>query len=190
MSRKEIWKPIPDYEEFYLISSKGKVKSLRTNKVLRESQTGSGYNHVTLCVNKIKKSYMTHRLVAQAFIPNPNKYPEINHKDENKLNNCVENLEWCTKSYNERHGTKRFRANLHRDNHLIALKGAQKHNYKEIARLRSVAVNQYSLDDKFIKQWGSMREIARELNLAVSGISLCCRGFYKNYKGFIWRIAI
>ena len=109
----EEWKSIPGYEGLYEVSSYGRVRSLeksyiRKNGVmdhkpeiiLRPKNNGTGYFTVCLYKNKIHKYYLIHRLVAQAFIPNPDNLSEVNHKDEDKSNNRVENLEWCTHQYN------------------------------------------------------------------------------------------
>jgi len=98
----EIWKPIP-FEECYFISNMGRVKSHKWNKevLVKYSQSEKGY----LQVNLNRKTYRVHRLVAMVFIPNPNNYAEVNHKDENKQNNNVENLEWCDRQYNMDYGT-------------------------------------------------------------------------------------
>lgn len=100
----EDWKDIKGYEGEYQISSCGRVRSLKTNRVLKLYE--GDYSRVCLCKNGVKKTWKVHRLVADAFIPNPDNLPEINHKDENKYNNCVENLEWCSKVYNNNYGTK------------------------------------------------------------------------------------
>ena len=101
----EIWKDIKGYEGLYQISNKGRVKSLnyrRTGKekILISSDDGKGYLCVKLCKNNKIKNHKIHRLVAQAFLPNPDNLPEVNHQDTNTSNNCVENLEWCTHAYN------------------------------------------------------------------------------------------
>ena len=101
----EEWKDIKGYEGKYQISNKGRVKSLnykRTGKekILKLSSDINGYKKITLCKNSKQKTYLIHKLVAEAFLPNPDNLPVVNHKDENKLNNNVENLEWCTQAYN------------------------------------------------------------------------------------------
>ena len=100
----EIWKDVKGYEGLYQVSNLGGIKSLgnsqnRKEKLLRTS-IRNGYCTTYLYKNNKKKSFLCHRLVAEAFIPNPDNLPQVNHKDENKLNNCVENLEWCTAKYN------------------------------------------------------------------------------------------
>lgn len=107
----EEWKSIPGYECLYEISSYGRVKSLERyrynngekqllkERILKPHNT-KGYFTVCLYKNKTHKLYLIHRLVAQAFIPNPDNLPQVNHKDEDKTNNRVNNLEWCTAKYN------------------------------------------------------------------------------------------
>lgn len=121
---KEIWKDINGYENLYQVSNLGRVKSL--NRVVNCAHNGKritrgkimaplkreqcGYLLVNLCKNGKPKTYYIHRLVAQAFIPNPVNLPQVNHKDENKGNNCVDNLEWCSAKYNINYGTGHQRA--------------------------------------------------------------------------------
>ena len=105
---KEIWLNIEGYSN-YMISNYGRVKSLnyrRTGKekILSLKKDKKGYYYITLSKDGIGRNYKIHRLVAQAFIPNPNNLPQVNHKDENPSNNCVENLEWCTNEYNLNYG--------------------------------------------------------------------------------------
>lgn len=99
---EEVWKVIDSYSD-YLISSFGRVKSLRTNIVLKQDIGIGGYKRVTLYSNTKPKHHLVHRLVAKSFIDNPNNLPEINHKDNNPGNNIVTNLEWCTSRYNSRY---------------------------------------------------------------------------------------
>lgn len=107
---KEIWKDIKGYENKYQISNLGRVKALdyrRTKKEkILDSRNNKGYKAIALWNNGKRRVFLIHRLVANAFIPNPNKFPQINHKDENKLNNSVDNLEWCTQFYNNIYGTR------------------------------------------------------------------------------------
>ena len=89
---KEIWKDIEGYEGLYQVSNFGRVKNIRRNKELYYIHTNKKYLCVRLCKNGKKKYYLVHRLVAETYIPNPNNYPIVNHKDENKLNNNLDNL--------------------------------------------------------------------------------------------------
>ncbi len=109
---EEIWKAVVGYEGLYEVSDNGKVKSLRKNHLMTPTIT-RGYAYLKLRDRQGNdKSFPVHRLVAIAFIPNPNDYKCVNHIDENKLNNNVDNLEWCTLSYNFNYGTARARQGL------------------------------------------------------------------------------
>lgn len=119
MSESETWRNVADFEGLYKISNKGNVHSVERvssqgNKcggfTLKPTIASGGYLQVKLYENGIRKHKYIHRIVAEAFIPNPNNYPEINHKDEDKTNNYVENLEWCTRKYNVNFGTAIERA--------------------------------------------------------------------------------
>lgn len=114
---KEIWKDIKGYEGLYQISNFGNVKSLarrvncgdnktrlKQERILKNTLDNHGYLTTSLCDNRKKEKYLIHRLVAEVFIPNPNNLPQVNHIDENKTNNNVENLEWCTQQYNSTYG--------------------------------------------------------------------------------------
>ena len=97
MATGETWKSIPGYEGLYEVSNTGKVRSLfRYKKILKPMLTNNGYFYYQLFKNKVGKNYYAHRLVAMAFIPNEAQKEFVNHKDENKTNNCVENLEWVS----------------------------------------------------------------------------------------------
>ena len=129
---KEIWKTIEENPN-YMVSNLGRVKSLKridSNKhpikerVLKSCKVDGGYLAVVLCENGKRKTFLVHRLVAQAFIPNPNNLPQVNHKDEDKTNNTVENLEYCDQFYNNIYGTRIQRTvdvliNHHRCNALV-----------------------------------------------------------------------
>lgn len=103
----EVWLPIKGFEDYTRISNFGRVWSIKTNKERAVFKSAGGYYHLDLFNDKKQhKNYTVHRLVAEAFIPNPNNLPYINHIDGNKLNNCVNNLEWCTPMHNARHAQK------------------------------------------------------------------------------------
>lgn len=102
---EEVWKPVKGYEGIYEVSSLGRVRKVATGLILHQSNCG-GYRHVSLK----GKSESVHRLVAKAFLPNPGMLPEINHRDEDKANNCVDNLEWCNHSYNIRYNDLQLRS--------------------------------------------------------------------------------
>lgn len=115
----EIWKDIPGYEGYYQVSNYGRVKSLPRwivysdgrkyfydGVLLKQKHDHGGYCGVELTTNSELETFKVHRLVAKMFIPNPDNLPEVNHKDENKDNNCVDNLEWCDNYYNNHYGTR------------------------------------------------------------------------------------
>lgn len=114
---KEIWKDIKGFEGLYQVSNLGNVKSFRQSSkygkpkefLLKPSVANTGYCQITLYGNGSRKKFLIHRLVAEAFLENPDNLPNVNHKDENRTNNHVENLEWCTTAYNNRYGTARIR---------------------------------------------------------------------------------
>lgn len=100
MILNENYKDIKDYEDLYEVSDTGLVRNKATGRILKLTRDKDGYLQVSLYKDGIRKTYRVHRLVAQAFIPNPNNYSEVNHIDENKTNNNVENVEWCSRQYN------------------------------------------------------------------------------------------
>lgn len=124
----EEWRDIIGYDGLYQVSNLGRIKRLsRTivsnnrsqfsvkEKILKLGTHKRGYKTIMLHKNKKHKLWLVHRLVALNFIPNPNNLPQINHKDEDKTNNCVENLEWCTNEYNAHYGTRIYRCNCLRN---------------------------------------------------------------------------
>lgn len=162
----EQWKPIimNGITFNYLISNFGNVWSPRSNMFLKQSLS-SGYNHVTLRNDRNISKFSIHRLVATMFIDNPNSLEYVNHKNGNKLDNRVENLEWLSPSENKRHGSNVLKAN-----------GPK------------VGVDQYSLDGStFIAHYDSIAEASRQTWTSNTGITSVCRGKYKSSGGFIWR---
>jgi hypothetical protein len=176
---EEIWKDIEGYEGKYQVSNLGNVRSLdyRNTKMIGNlcPKLRSNYLFVHLRNHGIGKCPMVHRLVAKAFIPNPNNYPEVNHKDEDKHNNRADNLEWCTLKYNRNYGTTKIRA----------IETKNKRNRKNAEK----KVLQYDLDGNFIRSYKSSVEVARLLRILSSNVRSACRGLLKTYKGFIWKYA-
>lgn len=169
---EEEWRDIKGYEGYYQVSNMGRVKRLKITgkdgRTYRERILIPVYNtrylNVSLCKNGIIKQYRVHRLVCTAFLENPNNYPCINHKDENRLNNNADNLEWCTVKYNNSYGT----------------------NIMRRAKARSRAVVQMDLDGKVIKRWDSLKEAKKSLNIKGTGITAACRGRQHTSGGYRW----
>ena len=137
----EEWRDIKGYEGKYKISSYGKVKSLKykDEKILRPSYDKDGYKQVILYNDGKGKKWFIHRLVAIHFLPNPNNLPQVNHKDEDKANNAVENLEWCTCKYNINHGTaKNKRAKSQGKQVLCITTGETFYSIREAGRYYSI----------------------------------------------------
>ena len=159
----EIWRDIDGYEGLYQISNKGRVKSLYngSERLLKSYDNGDGYLKVQLYKNTAAQHRLVHRLVAEAFIPNSQNKPQVNHKDENKKNNCVENLEWIACIDNCNYGTRNERI--------------------------SRKILQYSKSGEFIREWQSAAEVERVLGIDNSNITKCCKGKRKYAGSFIWR---
>ena len=155
-------KDIKDYEGLYAITRDGNVWSYKSNKFLKH-KLARGYHQVILCKEGKGKTYYIHRLVAKVFIPNPDNLPQVNHKDEDKSNNCVENLEWCDVKYNINYGTRTKRA----------------------AKKQSIPVYCEELNRTF----NSQVEAAKELGLNRCNIVSCCKGKRKTTGGYHWRYA-
>lgn len=162
----EIWKTIEGFEN-YEVSNLGNVRNIKKNRQLKKQL--NRYYHVSLydSSKKISKK-LIHRLVAEAFIPNPDNLPVVNHLDENKLNNSVENLEWSTIKNNVIYSSK-----PHPDDD----------RYKQASK----KILQYSLDGIFIKEWKSVSEASNYLGITVSSISCCLRNKTKTSGGFQWK---
>ena len=161
----------------YTITDDGKVFCLNYHRegYKKELKPGirRGYNKITLCKDGKEKNISIHRLVALAFIPNPDNLPIINHKDENPSNNMVGNLEWCSIKYNNTYGTRLER---------VSKKNL---NRKDLSK----PVKQFTKDGVFVKEYPSMKEVERQTGYDFSLISKCCKGRYKQAYGYIWRYA-
>ena len=148
---EEIWKPIEDFKNKYEISNLGRIKNIQTNRILKMTNQYGNYFSIILYDKTHKRNAKIHREVAQAFIPNPNNYPCINHKDLNKQNNCVDNLEWCTYSYNTKDAIKKG-ANT--------MSGFNRYN-KEKAHKKYGYIYQYDLSMKYINKYYSPLEASK-----------------------------
>lgn len=168
---EEIWKDIKGYEGLYQVSNCGRVRNSK-GRILKQRKDKYGYFVIKLCKNNKHKHFLVHRLVASTFISNPDNLPCVNHRNELKVDNRVENLEYCTVLYNNTYGTRLERV-----------------SNKKINGKKAKAVLQFSLDGTFIKEFPSVREVERQLGFFQSHISDCCRGNtrLKTYKGYIWK---
>ena len=179
----EEWKDIDGYEGLYLVSSYGRVLSVPRPKgksgILAAAIGSNGYQHVTLSKNGELKIGNIHQLVAKAFIENPNDDPIVNHKDEDKLNNFLDNLEWCSVQYNVTYGTginrraKARRSKVQHDDTYVVTKtksdmtGRGYNHCKQVLR--------YDLDGNLLNSWPSIREASKATGVSESSISSACR---------------
>ena len=184
---REVWKPIYKYENSYEVSNYGNIRSLDRYRELKLPNTTVAkikgkplklnirglYFSIQLYKDGKYLQRPVHQFVAYAFIPNPLNKPQVNHKDGNKLNNNVCNLEWCTASENRQHaydtGLQTKRYGIYND--------------------KSKKVNQYDLNGNFIKTWESIMDIERELKISNSRVSGCCVNPKRNKtaNGYIWK---
>ena len=155
-------KDIKGYEGLYGITSCGKVWSYKRKMFLKPKDNGNGYLQVSLYKDKENKSCYVHRLVAEAYIPNNENLPQINHKDENKTNNCLQNLEWCDAKYNYNYGTRN----------------------EKISNSLKKPILQYDLDGNFIREWECAYYVGK---VAVKSINNCLKGRRKTAYGYIWK---
>lgn len=170
----EEWSNIFEFEDVYSVSNYGRIINHNTNKILRLTSS-SGYWGINLYKKQdgvtIRKFKGVHRLMGLAFIPNPENKPQINHKDGNKLNLKLSNLEWNTSSENTQHAY---------DNGLTHLKtGADSPN--------AIPIDQYTKDGEYIKTWGGATCVLNELGINKSNIIQCCKGNAKSAGGYTWK---
>lgn len=182
---QEIWKSVHNYEGYYEVSNLGRVRSvdriifrkngtklpLKSHILPQQQYYGNSIIprlRVNLCKNGVNKVFNVHRLVAEAFIPNPNNLPQVNHKDENPLNNNVNNLEWCDNVYNHNYGTRN----------------------KRQAQSLWKAVDCYDLNMNYITTFNNIKEAAEYYCLDASTITKVCKGKNKYIKQYIFRYHI
>lgn len=185
---EEIWKDIEGYEGKYQVSNFGRVRSLDRIQRRTDYRTGKQYETfkkgLMITQNQGKNGYMrakifdkdgqrkialVHRLVAMAFIPNPDNLPEVNHKDEDKTNNRADNLEWCTQSYN------------------VTYNGLQQRRYDNGGGRRKRPIEQLTADGKHVATFGSMTEASEATGTNIHHIYNCCSGRQHTAKGYRWR---
>ena len=167
---REEWRPVKGYEGLYEVSNTGKVASLNYNhtgaRCELKQQSNNGYKTVPLAKDKVHKNVLVHRAVAEAFIDNPNNLPCINHISEDKSDNSVENLEWCTKAYNNTYGTRLSR----------------------VAKALAKPVRQTSLNGSEIARYSSLVAVKNSTGYDISHVAKVCRGIkgYKTAYGYKW----
>ena len=173
---EEIWKDVKGYEGLYQVSNLGRVKSFRhwqrdsksNERILHPSITNNGYGNVTLYRSSSdRRKFLVHRLVAEAFVDNPNNYEAINHIAEDKLNNRSDNLEWCTLSYNNAYGTAKIRASITKGNR----------------------IQQLTINGDLIATYESLYIVSMITGIPKHAIVDCCAGHCKTSYGYIWRYA-
>lgn len=166
---KEIWKDIEGYEGLYMISNKGNVINVKKGGKIKRNANLKGYRIINLWKNGIGKMYRVHRLVAQAFIPNPERKPCIDHINANRSDNRVENLRWVTNKENQNNPITKNK---------FKNRKTKAHHEIQIEQVKNGVV---------IKTHQSIHSAARELNITATNICAVCRGKGKSYKGFVWR---
>ena len=166
MTESEVWKDVVGYVGLYKVSDRGNVYSVERvglhgrkigGRIMKPIPNTGSYLRVSLCKNGIKKNKRVHRLVAEAFIPNPKKLPEVNHRDEIKANNELSNLEWCDTRYNSNYGTKNER----------------------IAQKLSKKVKAINVETGEVVEFNSTQEAGRK-GYDNTAVSKSCRGVYKD----------
>lgn len=184
MSMEEIWKDIEGYEGKYQVSSFGRVRSLDRmvptvhnatrmvkGKTLTPWTDRYGYHHVNLWRDCKMKSQQVHRLVATAFIKNPDGLPEVNHKNEDKTDNRADNLEWCNTRYNINYGNRSHKVSQTRiSNAMLGLR-----------------VEQLTMDGQHVRTFDSIREASRVSGADKSVIVRVCKGRLQSAGGYRWR---
>ena len=162
----EIWKTMKEHQD-YEISNLGRVKNKKTGKIRKTTINNKGYEQIIVYINKKAKTYYIHRLVANNFVNNPNNLKEVNHINENKLDNRADNLEWCSGEYNLHFGTR-----------IQRILKTKEPTFKKI--------KQKDLEGNTIKVWKNIIEIQKKTNFNKQSIHYCCSGRYKTSNGYIW----
>lgn len=173
MTESEVWRDVVGYEGLYKVSNKGNIYSVERRdtigrkcggRIMQPVCNSYGYPHLNLYKNGVMKQKKVHRLVLEAFVPNPNNYPEVNHRDEDKANNNVENLEWCTRKYNNNHG-----------------KRTEKASQKLFKKVKAIHV-----ETGEVLKFSSVKEAVSK-GYSRSGVSKACRGVYNTGGGNLYR---
>lgn len=176
----EIWKDIKGYEGKYQVSNLGRVVNLERNTEMKAIVRSNGYLSVNLTKNGKCKTLSVHRLIAEAFIPNLQGLPCVNHIDENKCNNTITNLEWCTYQENTRKYMDNHPGCFRSNNRRPRIKRPHKHFF---------AVDQVSMNGDVVKTWENISAIKHETGWSDWSIAECCRGNRQSAYGYKWRYA-
>ena len=174
---EEIWKDIEGYKGKYQVSNFGKVKNTNTNHILSQSKNNCGYYRVGLYFNKVNKRVDVHRLVAEAFINNPEQKKEVNHINGNKKDNSINNLEWVTHKENICHAWK--------EGLFETVRKASKRYGKNNPSAKKVI--QYDLDGNEIRRYDCIAEAVKATNINKTSIGKCCSGRQKTAGNYIWK---
>lgn len=180
---EEKWVDIKGFEGLYQVSNMGNVKSIKKNERIMKLQVNhKGYYCVNLHKNSIAYPRLVHRLVAEAFIPNTLNLPQVNHKDTNKKNNNIENLEWISNADNMRHAFA--------NGCFVTTEKQREHarnNLKLIAERKKKGVEMYTKEGVFLNAFNSLREAEKCTGVHNSKISMVCKGKRKRAGNYIWK---
>lgn len=178
MTDEEKWMTIKQNDN-YEISNFGLVRNKKTKRVLKPAISNKGYYLVSLSRNCKQHTYTIHKLVMEHFNRCAFDYEVINHKDHNKLNNNIDNLEYITQKENIRDAWENDLCKKVRNQAKINILKASNHT--------KIKINQYDMNGKFIKQWNYIREVQKELGISNANIIKCCKGERKSAGGYIWK---
>ena len=187
--REEIWKDVEGYEGYYMVSNRGNVKSLNyrhtsKERILKPQKNNDGYLNVLLYQDGKGKTYKVHRLVATAFCENPHGFKEVNHIDEDKTNNCADNLEWCSRSYNCTYNGRAKKSGK---------KTAEKLRGRKLSEetIKKISKPVYSINkvSGLITYWNSAKEASMQMGINNGHICECLKGRRNSAGNHYWMYA-